>query len=97
MTTARYVQYYTSGYLSRPNRDYSMLACSISNLMECYIYDGSPLTLPDIEVWTNDGDMLTRGTDYVVYFDDALDSIDSIGQHTLYAKGNHPYRGTLTA
>lgn len=97
VTTARYVQYYTSGYLSRPNRDYSMLACSISNLMEYYIYDGHPLTLPDIEVWTNDGDVLTRGIDYVVYFDDALDSIDSIGQHTLYAKGNNPYRGTLTA
>jgi len=74
-----------------------MTACSISGLSDYYIYDGNPISCGSLEVWTNDGDMLIRDVDYTVYFDNVQPYVSSVGQHTLYAEGVEPYRGTLSA
>ena len=96
-SVARYIQYYTAGYIAHPDRNYSMLACSISGLNDYYIYDEEhPIVCDDLEIWTNDGDLLVRDIDYIVYFDDGQPNVSTIGKHVLWAKGEEPYRGTIS-
>lgn len=94
---ARYIQYYTAGYIAKADRDYSMQACTLKNFNKYYIYDaGNPISCDGLEVWTNDGDILTRDVDYIVYFDDAQPYVSTVGPHTIYIEGKEPYRGTIS-
>ena len=56
------------GYLARPNRNYNLDACEIRNLAEYYAYTGSPITLDDVEIYTNDGELLERDVNYIIDF-----------------------------
>lgn len=93
LSTSRYVQYYASGYLARQNRDYNLDACEIRNLAEYYVYTGSPITLDDIEIYTNDGELLERDVHYVIDFQGQ--DITNIGLKTFRVSSIYPYKGSM--
>lgn len=97
LSSARYIQYYTTGYIAKPNRDYNIAACVVKNLKEAYFYTGSPvlITGPDgIELWTNDGDLLECGKHYKVMYPDGVDLVN-VGTVTFWISSIYPYRGSM--
>ena len=93
LSTSRYVQYYVTGYLARPNRDYNLDACEIRNLAEYYAYTGSPITLDDVEIYTNDGELLERDVHYIIDFQGQ--DITNIGLKTFRVSSIYPYKGSI--
>ena len=93
LSTSRYVQYYVTGYLARPNRDYNLDACEIRNLAEYYVYTGSPITLDDVEIYTNDGELLERDVHYIIDFQGQ--DITNIGLKTFRVSSIYPYKGSI--
>ena len=88
---ARYIQYYTTGYMAHPLRDYSLTACIVKNLNESYEYTGS-LVEVEIEVWTNDEYLLEEGVHYRI---DYHGDHTNVGEFFFDVAGIYPYRGTL--
>ena len=93
LSTSRYVQYYVTGYLARPNRNYNLDACEIRNLAEYYAYTGSPITLDDVEIYTNDGELLERDVHYIIDFQGQ--DITNIGLKTFRVSSIYPYKGSI--
>ena len=93
LSTSRYVQYYVTGYLARPNRNYNLDTCEIRNLAEYYVYTGSPITLDDVEIYTNDGELLERDVHYIIDFQGQ--DIINTGLKTFRVSSIYPYRGSM--
>ena len=93
LSTSRYVQYYVTGYLARPNRNYNLDACEIRNLAEYYVYTGRPITLDDVEIYTNDGELLERDVHYIIDF--YGQDITNIGLKTFRVSSIYPYKGSM--
>ena len=88
----RYIQYYTCGYLAKPDRIYNFSSCIIKNLQPMYAYTGSPI-FPPFEVITNDGEALVQGLHYVVDYGGSSHTEVGIVEFRIEAK--KPYRGSI--
>lgn len=95
----RYVQYYTCGYIAKPDRDYSMSACRVDGMMSYYNYTGPSISDSiSFTVVTNDGETLVKDQEYIAYYcneDGTPATFSGIGQYYLKIEGKAPYKGSI--
>lgn len=97
LSVARYIQYYTSGYLTRTRLNYFLSSgYVIKDLYDKYLYDGSPV-IPDIKVVTNDGYLMKQDAEYELSVDNntLLDGQQS-STMSVYIISKYPYKGMLS-
>lgn len=62
-------------------------------LQNTMFIQGSPITLDDVEIYTNDGELLERDVHYIIDFQGQ--DITNIGLKTFRVSSIYPYKGSI--
>lgn len=92
LSFARYIQYYTTGYVAKPNRIYDINECVLQGFDEIYPYTGHPV-IPTFDVYTNDGELLQENVDYIITF--SGEHVEVGDGYELFIEGKYPWRGKM--
>lgn len=97
LSVARYIQYYTSGYLTRTRLNYFLSSgYAIKDLYDKYLYDGVPI-IPDIKVVTNDGYLMQQDIEYELSVEgNTLVDGQESSTMSVYVISKYPYKGILS-
>lgn len=97
LSTSRYVQYYTSGYLTRTRLNYFISSATIENLNPMYYYSSEPVS-PDIVVKANDGYLMDKNVDYYITLSGYnIPTGQTSSIMSVYVNALYPYKGKLSA